>query len=299
MGEAKRRKAKDPSYGRPKRGLIVTCPIELEPDGFLITNPGIEPHDLRHALLFWDKLVFPSNNFIHIGSTPDLEFLQAAGILERPNYFFRSGKNAEPLIQSQLQAFKEREGRPNEIWDICQNSAVLLQANAGEISRDAGLQIELLNAIPIPDKDVPLNEVIEFKRRRNDEFMALRAQIDAFVAAINSANEPQAELQLKIADLDKACADALEVSSEWQFPVHLSNQKATIDLKPFEIIAGGIAGYIGASSLGVSQALLAAVGGAAAAAKSVLKLSSDIGWRGLKRRATPFSYISHIGKELL
>ena len=122
MGEAKRRKANDPNYGCPTRGLIVTCPIELLPNGFSIKNADIEPHELRHALLFWDRIAFPTNNLIHIGSSPDLEFLKSAGILERPRYDFGFAVDGKPFIQSQLLAFNERAVRPKEVWDICQNT---------------------------------------------------------------------------------------------------------------------------------------------------------------------------------
>jgi len=298
MGEAKRRKANDPAYGRAKRGLIITCPIEPLPNGFSIKSAEIDPYELRHALLFWDSLVFPTNNLIHIGSTPDIQFLESVGILERPRYSFASATNAEPLIKSQLLAFRERDGQSNGVWDICQNSAVLMQG-AAEVARGAGFQLELLNVIPIPEKDVPLNEILEFKRKRNDEFLALRSQIDEFVQAINSSGDPHGELKRRIDLVDKACADALKVSSEWQFPVRLSNQKATFDLKPFEAVAAGASAYFGAVALGFSQAALAALGAAAVTAKSSLKISGDIGWRGLKRRPSPFAYVARIGSELI
>ncbi|WP_108519331.1 DUF6236 family protein [Bradyrhizobium algeriense] len=297
MGDAKRRKKTDPSYGRPVRGLVLTCPIEPLQNGFSIKSANLDPQDLRHALLFWDELVWPTNNLIAIGSGPEAEFLEEAGILTRPLYVFASAKNAEPLILSQLQAFKERDGAKNSTWDICQNSSILLSASADAVT-DAGIQMELLNAIPVPDKDVPLNEILEFKRRRNDEFVALRGEIDNLVQCINSAGDPRAELERKITHLDMACADALKISAEWQFPVRLSSQKTTLDLKPFEIVAGGLAGYLGAAPLGLSSDVLAGVCGAAMAAKSILNIKADIGWRSLKPRATPFAYVARFNKEL-
>jgi len=158
MGEAKRRRSIDPAFGRVKRGLIITCPIEVLPNGFSIKNTEIDPYELRHALLFWDRLVYPTNNLVHIASSPDLEFLESAKILERPRYSFASATNAEPLIKSQLLAFRDRDGQSKEVWDICQNSAVLIQGAGEVIARDAGLQLELLNVIPIPEKDVPLTK---------------------------------------------------------------------------------------------------------------------------------------------
>jgi hypothetical protein len=104
-------------------------------------------------------------------------------------------------------------------------------------------------------------------------------------------------MQRKIAQVDKACADALKISAEWQFPVRLSNQKATIDLKPFEIIAG-LAAYVGATSLGISSSLLVGLAGAVRAAKSSVKITADIGWKGLKPLKTPLAYVASFNKEL-
>lgn len=83
MGEAKRRKAQgDPAYGRKTRGLILSPPIRPLPNGVVVESAQIDPHQLRHALLFWDELVWPSNNFIHIASDPECEFLETTGILK-------------------------------------------------------------------------------------------------------------------------------------------------------------------------------------------------------------------------
>jgi hypothetical protein len=57
MGEARRRQKGDPNYGRPIRGLILGSAIPQE-DGFTVAS-GIDPQGLRHALLFWDQLVWP------------------------------------------------------------------------------------------------------------------------------------------------------------------------------------------------------------------------------------------------
>src|SRR5947209_2603836 len=118
MGEAKRRKEADPNYGRPTRGLIISSPIELVDGGFVVISAQPDPQDLRHALLFWDELVWPANRHIYFESGPDAKFLEDAKILIRPQYAFGPMKNAEPLIVAQIRAFKERDGEKHRLWDI-------------------------------------------------------------------------------------------------------------------------------------------------------------------------------------
>ena len=163
-----------------------------------------------------------------------------------------------------------------------------------------GLGLELIEAIPLPDKDVPLNEILEFKLKRNDEFVALRTELDSIGSALNSAENSASELQRAVGHIDKACADALRVCGEWQFPVRLSNQKMALDLKPFEILAGGVAGVFIASALPMSttQIVLGGLGGAVAGAKSAFKITGDIGLQSIRRRRSPFAYVAHAHKEL-
>ena len=51
MGESKRRKAQDPSYGRPIRGLILTSQIVLKENSVRV-HGSLDPRELRYALLF-------------------------------------------------------------------------------------------------------------------------------------------------------------------------------------------------------------------------------------------------------
>jgi Family of unknown function (DUF6236) len=206
---------------------------------------------------------------------------------------------AEPFVRSQLEEFKKREASQKGIWDLCQNSSLLLKASR-EVIEGGGLGIELVNAIPVPDKDVPLNEILEFKQKRNDELTALRAELDKLGRTINAAGDPAAELKRAVAHIDKSCADVLRVSGEWQFPVRLSNQEMALDLKPFEVLVGGIAASVLASStaLSTTQAILSGIGGALFAAKSAIKITGDIGLQGIKRRMSPFAYVAHVHTKL-
>ena len=140
----------------------------------------------------------------------------------------------QTIVRMQIQAFADFDAREPGQWSLAQgqNSFFL---HDKLLVPDAGALLELQRAIPIPDKDVPLNEVLEFKRRRNDELQRLRAELDGFIAAINKAEDKETELQKHIATIDAACADALRVSHEWQFPVRLTNLKASVELRPLEI----------------------------------------------------------------
>jgi len=186
VGEAKRRKASDPNFGKqrpPKRGLIVSPPLEIKGTSLYVRSSNLDPQELRFSLLLFDQIVWPSSRAIFFASSPDEEFLEQAGVLTRPNYTF-SGDVAQGLAKTQIQAFADLDAREPGRWSLAQGeNSFFLHDNL--LEPDAGALLELQRAIPIPDKDVPLNEVLEFKRRRNDELQRLRAEIDGFMAAIN------------------------------------------------------------------------------------------------------------------
>ena len=91
MGEAKIRKATDPSYGkapkeRPSRGLIISSPMQIDTANLSFSaQGGLDPSELRFSLLYWDKLVHPHSNIFELEADDDEQFLVSAGVLSRPS----------------------------------------------------------------------------------------------------------------------------------------------------------------------------------------------------------------------
>lgn len=113
MGEAKRRKQSEANFGHvPKaansRGLVVSPPLEIEGSSLQIKSTSLDPQELRFALLFWDRLVWPSSRAIHIVSGPDESFLESASILTRPDYTV-NGDVAQGMAFGQIQAYMDLE----------------------------------------------------------------------------------------------------------------------------------------------------------------------------------------------
>jgi hypothetical protein len=186
MGEAKRRKARDPTYGRPKRGLVVSPPVEIQGSTLRFLSQ-LDPQELRFALLFWDKLVWPKSRSVYIASGPDESFLEQAGILGRPEYTF-SGVAAPGLARTQIQAFLDLDRREPGVWSLAQGEDSFLLKDR-ILTEGNGAFVELHRAIPVPDKDVPLDDILRFRDKRSDELQLLRHRIDIFVASINDSGE--------------------------------------------------------------------------------------------------------------
>jgi hypothetical protein len=294
MGEAKRRAKADPSFGKPKRGLVISAPIEINGNSVLIKSTSPDLQELRASLLYWDRLAWPTNNAIFIDGGADINYLEGAKILARPRYAF-SGQGADILVRTQTEALLDLDKEEPGIWSLSQGENSIL-VKSGALTQDNGIALELYRAIPVPDKDVPLAEVLEFRLKRYDELQSLRVEIDGLVETVNSSQDPKEELEKCLHRIDQKCAAAIRVGSEWQFPVRLSNLKTSVDLKPFSMVRDGLVAFLGATALGATSAFIASLTGAAAAAS--IKITGDFGWGGLRDRTNPYRYVSQFHKEL-
>ena len=242
MGEAKRRKQVDLDYGRISnselpRGLVISCPIEIEGTSLHLKSPNLDAQELRFALLFWDRLVWPISSVLHVGGDLNAEFLEGEGILSRLRYGIE-GDVAQGMAQVQIRAFLERERAEPGLWALAQgeNSFLLKE---GFVEGGAGASVELHHAIPIPKHDVPLAEILEFKQRRRDELVRLRSHLEAFVSEIQESPDRAAALDKFVGEIDKDCADLLKVGREWQCPVFLSDLKVCFSLTASKLLPAG------------------------------------------------------------
>jgi hypothetical protein len=318
MGESKRRKANDPNYGKPNtstqytepilaetpvsdglegiRGLIVCPPVAISGSQLIIKQNHIDQIEIRAGLLFFDHLVWPSSNSIYIASGPDERFLEDAGILARPS-FSVSGNIAEALIQQQINAFRAYEKRYPGQFTLSQGERSLL-VKGGLLTEGRGAVIELYRAVPVPDREVPLNEVLEFIRRRNAEMLALRACIDAAFVNVEQAENQETALLANIRAIDAACADAIRIGKEWKFPVRITNLKCSFEIRPIVALLAAIGGAGAAKVFGL-PALGAALGVGLMSQAPALKLAGDLVPNGFMLRDHPYRYAYELHNELL
>lgn len=308
MGEAARRKRTDPTFGRvpkaikdAKRGIVLCPPIEVNEQntGFVIKNSGIDSQELRYSLLFWDELAWPTSNLIHIGGGPDEEFLQNAGILTRPRQtMIGSFTGADVFTGPHLEAFRQLDENEPGKWSLATGERSLDWKQMPLSAADAAV-IELHRAIPVPDRDVPLSEILEFKQRRSDEIKSLRAEIDSYVLTIRTAGDPEAALAAKTESIEKACVDLLRAGNSWRFPVRLTDLKVTFETKPLDVIAKAIGGGAISShflNFGTVGTLLGSMVGASLAAG--LKITGTPKLQGIRPRQTPYQYVYSFHNEL-
>lgn len=321
MGEAKRRKAVDPYFGlRPKhgRGILLSAPIAYDRNRLLIKSSSVNPAELRRATLFWDRLVWPDSQIISLGSNDDEKLLESEGLLARPrptryNDAANVGnmsalmritdskditigiEQAKHFAQQHVDEFLDLERIEPGQWAMSQGEDSFVMKNENFVE-GRGQLVTLSRAIPLPDPNYPLHDLLEFKQRRSDEIVALNYELDKFFSQIANAKDPSFEMSRLLRVLDKQCADMLKAARESKRKFHLGDLSFSLSLDSIESAANRIVAW---EAYGIAATGLPIVGSVLGGTASLISYSRGIGARNLVTRDSPFRVVSSIHEELI
>ena len=162
-----------------ERGLVISCPINISGTSLFLKSSTLDPQELRFALLFWDKLDFPTNNLISIGTDQNAEFLAGEGILTRTRVQVQGGGDmAQGYAGAHVHAYRTLDEREPGVWSLGKGENSVSFSDT-DVEHGRGALIGLYKAIPVPDKEVPLQDILEFREKRHAELLALRHHIEA------------------------------------------------------------------------------------------------------------------------
>lgn len=299
MGEAKKRKLKDPLYGKVPnrnlpRGIVITSPMEIEGQSLTSRGFNLHPEELRFALLYWDKLAWPSQNLIGGDYTDDEVQLIKNGVIERP-HFDINGDVAEGMLNGCLRIFKKNSESSPGLWSLSEGEKSLLTAvDRNNFDAVGGLSVRLVRSIPIPSVDMSVEQILTFKEKRRDELWALRSCLENTTQDINFMGSPDEYLTYQINKMRDACSNLLRVSSEWQSPFYLSD----VGLSMGDTFAGlGAAGLTFNKVLeGTGNITGAMLSGALAGAVSI-SVTPRLRW--IKKNLGPYKYVYKMHRELV
>ena len=202
------------------RGIVVSTPVIATRGRLTVEGSPLDAQELRYWLLFWDKLNFPLIEGINIGAGDDGEFLESIGVLERHRVsgtrirLFAEPEENLPEEQFQchfMRAFHELEAAERGTWSLATGDrSITLDEDPLEECR--GVLVRLHRALPVPDHDVPLDDILRFKDKRRDELLALRCHLEATYQRIAGAPDGPLAIKTELAALDGALADFLKAT---------------------------------------------------------------------------------------
>jgi hypothetical protein len=305
LGEASRRKANDPFYGRmPKggKGIVISAPITIEPDGSISARSEIDERELRRAVLFWDRIVFPSKNIIEFSEGPEIEYLMKAGILKRPKAQSTNslGSAGHLFAEAHINAFLKLEALEPGAWSMSEGPSSFM-LNQTSFTEGRGALAELYRAIPVPEKDVPLEDLLNFKLARRDEIVSLSLEIDSLFSRVSSSNDSVFELNRAVRKIDLRCADMIRVSRESHLKFTLSDLKVSFsaEIDSGNLIQNGVIGALAGLQFGmpISGAM---VGGITSSLRVKVGMGATLERRKHNHTAlNPYRFVWSLHKEAI
>ncbi len=288
MGQAKIRKATDPNYGKPStvRGLIINRPMKITGSRMDVTG-SFDQQDLRTSLLYWDRLLIPTQNAIGFGEDPDITFLKSSGVLGE-RHFFINGDVAREIAKLPAKALKECEKSEPNMWSLGTGpNSILIKEGFSE--KMEGTLLTLKNALPTPGPNVPLIEILEFRQKRRDQLLALRSHLDELTHQIITSADAESELKIKLKQLDSTCADLAKTCKEWRVPIHLTNLKSSFNFNLAKAMETGAAAWTSSKIFGLGETSAIILAGIASI-QSQIEFKPDINFRSIRRDRSPFKY---------
>jgi hypothetical protein len=270
-----------------ERGLVVSGPIKLSGEVLSIGSTDLDPQELRFALLFWDKLNLPTNNIFRYGLSPDSQFLAGAGILSRIDVQVPfSGGMAESFRRAHVDAFHLLDRQEPGVWSLATGERSISFLDE-ELEVGRGALVRLYQAIPVPDKDVALQDILEFRTKRRSELLALRHHLEAIYQRIFAAGDGELALRTEVETLEQAITNYIRASKESRFSFRMMSFDASLNLNVGVAVAAGLVAY--GAGFGTVGALLSGIGSGVGAG---IKFGPGVSLKARNATPTPFRYIS-------
>jgi uncharacterized protein DUF6236 len=254
----------------------------------------ISPQELRTYLLFWDKLDYPGHREGLLMHNEEQLFLIEAGIMERTKI---QGFPPDPTMvfsEIQMTAFRVQEEREPGVWSYGRHDG---RRSLIEYDSDhrRGLLACLIDCIPVPDKEIPLQHILEFKEKRRDELLALRHHLDGVYQRIVSAGDGPLALSTELSLLQQAIINHTRTAKEHRLALRLGSLEAVLKIE----VDLGRASTVGAFAYTAGlNGLAAMLAGAIAGASPKLEVRSSAAVKSELGRSTPFEYITSYQQEL-
>lgn len=282
------------SFGEPllptERGIVLSAPMEIAGNQVRIINSSLDLSEIRRSLLFWDRIAWPVTNGLHLASNQDETYLQSIGKLVRPSYAINGGME-RGLGLAAADAYVELDRRNPGQWAVSDGHKRIILEDQ-RFGSQRGIVASLVNAIPVPDRDVPLNDILEFREKRLDEIAAFNFAIDDFYQSWVNSEDQDHSFQMALAQIDNSCKGLVLTTREWGLKTLLSNWKVGFSFSAKDVMTAT------AYFLAAQHYQLPTVSSIAAGALSFVSFNKDLGMKQPASDLSPFRFSVSMEKEM-
>jgi hypothetical protein len=268
----------------------------------LSMNGGMPPEKLRYYALYWDKIVITDSNIFGSGISGELQALADVGIVSKETARisisgrFNGGDLASLHFQGLAQVAASLTNKNPGQWAIHQSGdQIIIPDNMSSELVTADFQ--LTRCLPVPKADLPLDKLLEFKLKRLDELLALRASLDELYLEISkSADIPRSKIA-QIQRLESAIRDLDKVAQQSWGERLLASRKVSLDINYGSVMAGAVSGGLAGATF--ANPLVGVIAGATHALVSSLKFEVSVSKQlsASQGKQLDLSYLSSIKSE--
>ncbi len=272
-----------PELGRFERGIIVTPRLRFTPNG-MQQYDGFDPLVVRGAALLFDRLHWPHNNLITPGLVSDLigDFEWVTESILRFQGSVSSNELHQMLIDAVVLTYGALEKREPGLWSISRTTQEM-HFPLSEMKERMGLKLKFENALPIPTRETPLEDVFEFRERRKDNLTELRHYLEDLAGSVESSNfdggattVATEKFALALRDFDRAMSETFK-----------DRISTNVEIK-FNMAAAYRGVLTGATTFFNGASLTAAI---TAGATTTISGQVTAGQQRSTKKAVPFSYL--------
>lgn len=282
-----------------KSGIILPH-IHLSTESLDLIGDINATSRLKQALLYWEHVAAPlaTEEFFdtYIGIVPQLA---QSGVIETEDLdIFPKGVVSENSIDIASRKFtryiKGLRDRPNESWGILPiemgsagvDNTVEFLARSSQ-SKQMFIQCSLFSTLPVPDKDVTIDDILNFRNSRIDQLRNVHNNINNISSLYSKLDDAEEPMLKAISELEIAIDEYRQTSKERFSSISFQTLKFTIAVTTAGIAASivnpAIAAFIGVAAERITSAMLTNV-------ERSLPKFNDSG---------PLLYVAEVEKELI
>jgi len=272
-----------------RRGVLVSADLEVDryKNHIRLNGHGTEFFQhLRRWCLLWDAIAVPRHHGMLNSLPPDMEYLENCGFLEHVDVQVSGGEGAKIINDAFALSMNKLEAAEPGSWAIdCSPGSIFFPDHKvfplDQIIENRGILVNLHNVIPVPDREVPLEEVLNFKYNRRSELLALRHKIDNLYTSFQSSPDEQHAVLSACEQIESGASDVLRILRESRMPFRMCSTSISVNLIGFA--------YSGVALLFSQDVILTDLANVLA---STISASPTFGWRSRMQNAREFQYVA-------
>ena len=236
--------------------------------------------------------------FLNSNYHKDISLLREQGFLQRTEIAVPKdtllSKTPEFLHTKQVELLADHNASNEISWSLAQAvDDLLLSPEVAD--RRTVIEFELYNCLPVPSEDTPLEDIFDFKFRRQDELAAFRAAMDDMYLEIVNSNDVPRSKDVTLVRLERSLLDLQRILKDGKITSVATSLKSLVNTTLDSAgVGAGLMG--GAMAFNLPFQAAAAVGLSAMALRFVTREASKP--RDLPPHLHDYAYLLKLSAEL-